>query len=143
MSQPVSSKTTFHTICPILTSYDFDKTEAFYREKLGFVTDAKYPNYLIMSRENLTLHFTDAPGDSPADTVTQCYIYVDDVQPIYEECKAAGVVHPNGDLADKPHGMREFCLLDEDHNAIFFGQMLDTSPPAVTNNPTEVIPRQD
>lgn len=136
MTQSTPATTTFTTICPILSSYDIDKTEAFYRDKLNFVTDAKYPNYLIMSRDNLTLHFTLMTEGTPEDTMTQAYIYVDDVQSIYEECKAAGVVHPNGDIGNQPYGMREFALRDADYNAIFFGQTLGSTP-------TQVIPRQD
>ena len=38
---------------------------------------------------------------------------------------AAGIVHPNGALADKPWGTREFAILDPDGNLLTFSQSTD------------------
>jgi len=35
---------------------------------------------------------------------------------------ASGVIHPNGGLADKPWGFREFAALDNNGNLITFAQ---------------------
>lgn len=109
-------------VVPILTSYDIDATEAFYQKKLGFETRAKYPNYLVVARGKLLLHFSLLHEGNPATTMTQAYIYVTDVDKFYAEFQTAGVIHPNGAIETKNYGMRQFTVQDSDNNALFFGQ---------------------
>ncbi len=109
----------------ILTSYDIDKTEAFYTEKLGFQCQANYSNYLIVARDEIILHFSQLDMGNPATTMTQCYCYVSDVDALHAEYNEQGVLHPNGPLEDKPWGTRQFTILDDDGNALVFGQLLD------------------
>ncbi|MDB5062222.1 MAG: hypothetical protein JWP67_2065 [Mucilaginibacter sp.] len=58
-------------------------------------------------------------GDTQA---TVCYINVTEVDKLYAELKAKGVIHPNGDLQDMPWKMRQFSILDSDGNIIHFGE---------------------
>lgn len=44
---------------------------------------------------------------------------------VYATVVAAGTaIHPNGGLETKPWGMKEFAVLDPDHNLITYGQEL-------------------
>jgi len=41
-----------------------------------------------------------------------CRIQMNSLENIYELCKSRGILHPNGDIADKEYGHREFSILD-------------------------------
>lgn len=106
---------------PVLASLDIESTQRFYAEKLGFTAVARYPDYGIVERDNVQIHFwlTD---DADIPKATSCRIDVDGIDQLYEEMNASGVVHPNGPLTDQPWGLREFAVLDGDGNMIKFGQ---------------------
>ena len=106
---------------PVLASLDIEATQRFYAEKLGFAAVARYPDYGIVERDGVQIHFwlTD---DADIPKATGCRVDVDGVDQLYEEMQAAGVIHPNGPLTDQPWGLREFAVLDEDGNLIKFGQ---------------------
>lgn len=113
----------FLRAAPVLASLDLDKTESFYKERLGFETEFKYPNYLSVIRNGLAIHFwvTDDPAIPKA---TSCYVYLEGVDALHAEYDAAGVVHPNGQLGTRPWRMKEFAILDGDGNMIRFGENL-------------------
>lgn len=106
---------------PVLASLDIEATQRFYADKLGFTAVARYPDYGIVERDNVQIHFwlTD---DADIPRATSCRVDVDGVDQLYEEMNASGVVHPNGPLTDQPWGLREFAVLDGDGNMIKFGQ---------------------
>jgi catechol 2,3-dioxygenase-like lactoylglutathione lyase family enzyme len=114
----------FTRTIPVLPSLNIDKTEGFYQEKLGFSTQAKYPDYLIMKRGDCILHFW--PCDDPKlPKNSSCYVYLQGVDELYAEYEAAGVIHPNGKLSTQDYGLRDFSILDGDGNLIKFGQFLE------------------
>ena len=47
-------------------------------------------------------------------------VLVREIDALFEEMRAAGVLHPNGPLGDKPYGLREFAILDLDGNLLTF-----------------------
>jgi len=110
---------------PVLASLDIEATQRFYADKLGFAAVARYPDYGIVERDNVQIHFwlTD---DDDIPKATSCRVDVDGVDQLYEEMNASGVVHPNGPLTDQPWGLREFAVLDGDGNMIKFGQRTAT-----------------
>ena len=112
---------------PVLASMDLAATQRFYADKLGFHAGNRYPDYAVCSRDGVEVHFwlTDDPDVAKS---TSCRIDVVDIEPLYEQYVAAGVVHPNGPLRDQPWGFKEFAVLDGDGNCIKFGERL--SPPA-------------
>ena len=109
---------------PVLASLNIDRTVTFYTETLGFERRGwKDDHYAIVGRDAIDIHFWKC--DNPIfPKNTSCYIYVEDVDALHAEMQAAGVVHPNGPLGDKPWGVREFSILDLDGNLIRFGQLL-------------------
>lgn len=109
---------------PVLASLDIFKTVDFYREKLGFDKQGyKDENYAVIARDDVEIHFWKC-NDKIFPMHTSCYIHVQEIETLYAEMQAAGVVHPNGPLKDQPWGMREFAILDEDGNMIKFGVSL-------------------
>jgi catechol 2,3-dioxygenase-like lactoylglutathione lyase family enzyme len=113
-------------VAPVLTSYNLDATEAFYVNRLGYTTAAKFPDlgYLIVTRDAVDLHFNLAQSGSPETNLTECYITVAGVDALYAQADAAGAVHPNGHLTDQPWGMREFIIIDPDGNGLRVGEPL-------------------
>ncbi len=110
---------------PVLASLDILKTVAFYEDKLGFKRSWCDPGYGIVYRDEISIHFW-ACKDKIFPENTSCYVYVDNVDELYEEFQKAGVVHPNGAIGDKDWGLREFSILDLDGNLIRIGQHLET-----------------
>ncbi len=108
---------------PVLASLNMANTIEFYQHKLGFSVGYHDANYGVVHRDQVVIHFWKC-DDKIHPENTSCYLYVSEVDDLFEEMKAAGVVHPNGTLEDKPWGMREFAILDEDGNMIKFGQNL-------------------
>lgn len=113
----------FTRTIPVLASLDIHKTEAFYKEKLGFEMLNNYGNYLVMQRGEMMLHFVACDDKYIAEN-TSCYVYLQGIDELYAEYEAAGVVHPNGKLQDQFYGLRDFSILDGDGNLIKFGQRL-------------------
>jgi hypothetical protein len=77
-----------------------------------------------MSRGCIQLHFWHCSDKYIAQN-TSCYVYVTNIEPLYAEYKASGIIHPNGPLKEQPYGMKEFAILDADGNLIKFGEVLD------------------
>ena len=106
---------------PVLASLNIQDTLQFYVDKLRFRVVHEDPDYGIISRNHIELHFWKC--DDPIHPKnTSCYIYVEDIDALYEEMEAEKVIHPNGKIADRPWGMREFAILDLHGNLIKFGQ---------------------
>lgn len=121
-SMPTASSTArLQRAVPVLASLDIEATQRFYAQKMGFTPVATYPDYGIVERDGVQIHFwlTD---DEDVPRETSCRIDVDGVDRLYEEMVDSGVVHPNGPLTDQPWGLREFAVLDADGNMIKFGE---------------------
>lgn len=110
---------------PVLASLDIKKTVAFYKSKLGFNRVGYLDdNYAVIARDKFVVHFWKC-NDKIHPENTSCYVDVENIDKLYEELKLFNVIHPNGHLEDKPYGMREFSILDNDGNLIKFGQELN------------------
>lgn len=119
----MSEKGILRKASPNLPSRDIAKTAAFYQEKLGFEkVGGDYPDYLILQRDDISLHFYLHADLDPLKDAGICYIYVEGVEALYKEYQAAGVIHPNGRLEHKEWNMYEFVALDLDNNALRIGQ---------------------
>ncbi|WP_422105702.1 bleomycin resistance protein [Winogradskyella sp.] len=107
---------------PVLASLNIKKTVEFYKNKLGFDRVGYLDdNYAVIARDNFVVHFWRC-NDKIHPENTSCYVDVEDIDTLYNELSPFNVIHPYGKLEDKPYGMREFAILDEDGNLIKFGQ---------------------
>jgi catechol 2,3-dioxygenase-like lactoylglutathione lyase family enzyme len=111
---------------PILPSTDLDRTRQFYEQKLGFQTVSQYPDYLIVIRDGVSLHFWKC-DDAQIPQSVSCYLYVDDAAALFREYQAQGVIHPNGSIRDTDYGVREFAVLDDSGCLLRIGQRLKVS----------------
>jgi hypothetical protein len=109
---------------PILASLNADETIAFYTGKLNFNLDANWDGYLIFSRENISIHLWPCDNKLIAEN-TACYIYLTEIEKLYEEYKAKGIIHPNGPLKEMPWNMKQFSVLDNNSNLINFGERIN------------------
>lgn len=108
---------------PKLPMRDLAATRAFYMDQLGFAVNGQYPDYLIVERDGLELHFFRHRELDPLTNDGQVYIRVNEIDALYRSLVDRGVsIHPNGALSTKPWGQREFALLDPDHNLLTFGE---------------------
>ncbi len=99
------------------------QTKAYYLEKLNFRLLGEYDDYLILSRDQIEIHFFLFPELDPKENYGQVYIRTNAIDELYRSLNEQGVpIHPNGPLEAKPWGQREFSLLDPDHNLLTFGQ---------------------
>ncbi|WP_349362866.1 MAG: VOC family protein [Roseitalea porphyridii] len=121
---------------PVLPVHDTHKAALFYRDRLGFAVDHVDAGYAIVVRDRVAIHlwaatdesWRERAGDRPvvsgAETfiagTASCRVHVTDTDALCARYREAGVLHPNGDLSDKPHGLREFAILDLDGNLITF-----------------------
>lgn len=110
---------TFHKSAPVLLTPDLERSITFYEEKLHFRVTSRYPTYAILACDQVEIHL-NLHDEHAAET--GCYIYVSEIEALYARCTAQGIVHPNGKLADRDWGMREFTVLGVDGNLIRFGQ---------------------
>lgn len=112
---------------PILPSRSLGDTIAFF-QRLGFEGHLAGDAYAILTRGGLELHFFHHPDLRPAESHAGCYIRVSDVEAIYKAFAVAGLPRrgiPRMDvLEDKPWGMKEFAVIDEDGNLLRVGQVL-------------------
>lgn len=112
-------------IHPKLPMRDKAITKAYYIDQLGFrsVGTSDYPDYLLLQKDHIQLHFFAFKDLDPAENYGQVYIRVAGIEAFYQELLSRKVaIHPNGPLQTKPWGQKEFSLLDPDHNLLTFGE---------------------
>lgn len=119
---------TLQGICPILPSRDLASTRAFW-EALGFLHPGEeYPEYLILERDGVELHFFLWPAHDPATCYAGAYIRVPDPDILDSEWGALGMpatgIPRLMRAEDKPWGMREIAVIDPDGNLIRVGAAL-------------------
>ncbi|MCU0831449.1 MAG: VOC family protein [Rhizobiaceae bacterium] len=112
-------------LSPILPSSDIRSTEAFYR-KLGFFSVYQDAEYLLMKREMAEVHFFIKAGHDKWSCDHGAYLRPTNVDALSDEWSVLGLPSvgiPRLETAeDKPWGMRELALVDEDGNLIRAGQ---------------------
>jgi hypothetical protein len=107
---------------PLLPSLDLAATLSFY-QGLGFENRGAPHDewdYLIIARDTIELHFIGPSAG--ARTPGSCFVYVDDVDVLYDEWRANAVaparleapMHTN-------YGMRQFTLFDPYDNELRIG----------------------
>ncbi|NCI45188.1 bleomycin resistance protein [Sediminibacterium soli] len=112
-------------IHPKLPMRDKQLTKAFYIDTLGFsqLGTADYPEYLMVKKDAIEIHFFLFAALDPKENYGQVYIRVNDIDQVYRQLQESGAtVHPNGGLQQKPWGQKEFSLLDPDNNLLTFGE---------------------
>ncbi len=114
---------------PILPSKSLPNILAFYG-RLGFkgAIMGEGDAYAIVTRGNVEIHFFLYTALMLADSWAGCYARVADVDALNTSFLAAGLpvrgIPRMDTLENKPWGMREFAIVDEDGNLLRVGQSL-------------------
>lgn len=113
------------TIHPKLPMRSKAATKAYYVQQLGFEVwgSEDYTGYLMLRKDQVEIHFFEFRDLDPGVNYGQVYIRTNDIEALYQALLDRKVaIHPNGALALKPWGQKEFSLLDPDHNLLTFGE---------------------
>lgn len=125
---------------PALPVRNTDDATAFYSARFGFAVVHSDDGFEIVMRDDAEIHlwassdtrwshradFAVNPVRSGAESfiagTASCRIQVDDVDTLYAELRAAGVLHPAdaGSAVNTEWGTREFPTLDLDGNLLTF-----------------------
>jgi Glyoxalase/Bleomycin resistance protein/Dioxygenase superfamily len=100
-------------------------TKNFYLNQLGFQEfgNADYDGYLMIEKDHIQLHFFEFKTLDPKENYGQIYIRTDDIDALYQSMLDQKLaIHPAGHLELKPWGLKEFSMLDPDHNLLTFGE---------------------
>lgn len=99
-------------------------TTHYYCTQLGFeVLGNNYPNYLMVKKDHIEIHFFSFGTLDPQQNYGQVYIRTTDIEGLYASLLNKGVaIHPNAPLQTKSWGQKEFSLLDPDNNLLTFGE---------------------
>ncbi|MGF1502478.1 MAG: bleomycin resistance protein [Paracoccaceae bacterium] len=126
----------FLAAVPAMPVSDMDRATAFYTGALGMTVAHREARFAILTRDRVELHLWGAtdgdwrgrpgfhaqPVETGAETfiagTASCRIAVEGLDALHDACADAGVIHPNGPLAEKPWGTREFATLDPDGNLV-------------------------
>jgi hypothetical protein len=120
---------------PLLPCISINETETFYKALGAIVTyKQKVPNnYIGFSLSDIEVHFFALKQLKPAENYSTCYLYVTDIDTLYETCRAGlrtlynkiplkGTPRINP-LKDIPaYGVRQFIVVDPSGNYIRIGQ---------------------
>lgn len=111
-------------INPKLPMRNLSVTKEFYINKLGFTQfGSSYPDYLMVEKDAVQIHFFEFTALNPKENYGQVYIRTNDIDSLYQQFINNNItIHPAGALQTKPWGQKEFSLLDPDNNLLTFGQ---------------------
>lgn len=121
-------------VAPVLLVRDIAASVEFWRERVGFETDALHgepPSFAMPTRDGVTIMLAQAPpGSEPPvpnwrvlDKANQVYVWVDDANALYDELRGRGAPI-DFSIYDTPWGTREFGIQDPEEHDIAFGQVL-------------------
>mgnify|MGYP000368207627 CR=1 FL=1 len=114
-------------INPKLPMRDKAVTKDFYVNKLGFHTfgDIDFDGYLMVEKDSIQIHFFEFKGLDPKENYGQVYVRTYAIEDLYQSFLEKNIsIHPAGHLQRKPWGIKEFALLDPDHNLLTFGESI-------------------
>jgi catechol 2,3-dioxygenase-like lactoylglutathione lyase family enzyme len=129
-----------HRTIPALPVRDVRAAVAHYVERFGFEVRHHDGDFAVIARDDAVLHLWGATDDdwrtrpdlaerpicSGAESfiagTASCRIEVNDVDALYAELEAAGVLHPvsRDGVTTTDFGTREFATLDTDGNLLSF-----------------------
>lgn len=100
-------------------------TKDFYIHQLGFRVfgSPDHDGYLMLEKDQIQIHFFEFASINPKENYGQVYIRTNAIEELYKTFIATNTqIHPNGKLALKPWGLKEFSILDPDSNLLTFGE---------------------
>ncbi|WP_286745925.1 VOC family protein [Roseivirga sp. UBA1976] len=109
---------------PVVPVTNIEETIAWYEDKLRFTVEFTWETpvtYAILKRDQLVIHFSEAPTDFQLQRVhPTLYVFVRNVESLYREFKSKGL--KVSELVKSDYGMTDFDLYDLNGFRISFGQ---------------------
>ena len=112
----------FRHITPVMPSSDLDRDVEWYQDKLGFKFYMGQEGYAVLYRNDQWVHL-QWHADTAEDPLlggSVMKIFVDEIQPIFQEMVERGSVAKDKLRMNTPWGTHEFGFYDLNKNAIFF-----------------------
>lgn len=109
-------------IIPKLPMRNKEITKNFYIDLLEFVEigNVDFKEYLLISKDNLEIHFFEFKDLNPLENYGQIYIRTENIEDLYDFIQSKKIKSTK--LERKVWGQFEFSIIDPDHNLITFGQ---------------------
>lgn len=118
--------TQLQSVIPKLPSRDLKVTKSFYTEQLNFQqVGGDYPDYLMLHRDGIELHFFLHCELDVLQNDGMCYIRVSDIEELYDSMKKNSGEFIRQNLGARPWGQKEFAIVDHDHNLLTFGEHIE------------------
>ena len=115
----------FSHAATVLAVKNVRKSIEFYTQKLGFQLSFSWsdpPTYAVLVRGGVSVHLTERDDDRvPSTSHCVLYIFVYDVDEIFQQCKKAGVNISN-EPTDRDYKMKDFDIKDPDGHIISIGK---------------------
>lgn len=113
--------TLWKQIIPVLPSSNIERDTKWYADKVGFEVVTKDTMYAILKRESLYVHLQWHAGtqEDPLLGGSVIRMFVEYIQPIFEEFVTRGTVAKNKLRMGTPWNTNEFGFYDLNSNAIF------------------------
>lgn len=103
---------------------DPQSSARYYRDNLGFEITFEWGDpvdYVVTNREErVSIHFSRLADDDTRPFQASMYIFVHDVDALYEEFRDKSVAIHNV-IGTRDYGMRDFDIRDPDGNMLCFG----------------------
>jgi len=112
-------------ISPMLATANMEATLEFYQEVLGFSPLRRSPDYSIVQRDGLTIHFQRAADEEVLQSMrkhTEIYLEVCGIREMWKHVQAFNGRYKMRDLFDRDYGMTEFHINDPSGVLVFVGE---------------------
>lgn len=107
-------------LSPMVPSYNIEKTVSFFRDLLDFKVGRDDKTYVILYKDNLTIHLLRAGPDIGE---MEFYLEVDDIQQVWNNMKDKLGEMKVREPFDREYGMREIhVIVPETKTLMFIGQ---------------------
>ena len=109
-------------IIPKLPMKNKKITRNFYVDLLEFeeIGNSNFKEYLMVSKDNLEIHFFEFKDLNPLENYGQIYIRTENIEKLYQFVRLKNI--KTSVLEHKLWNQIEFSIIDPDHNLITFGQ---------------------
>ncbi|HET7003302.1 MAG TPA: VOC family protein [Puia sp.] len=109
-------------LSPMIPSFDMEKTVSFFKDLLGFNISMDVKTYVILSKDNLTIHILPAGSDIGE---MEFYLEVDNIDLLWNSIKDKLNGIKFKEPFDREYGMREVhIIIPETKTLMFIGQVM-------------------
>jgi RimJ/RimL family protein N-acetyltransferase len=115
----------FKSIQPLIPAVDVNAAAEFYQKTLGFKLawiDGTPGSLAIVHRGDVEIFLSIDANAEHAES-SSIRIAVENIDSLYAEYSEKNVIHPNGKLATKPWGLKEFVIMDLNKVCIAFHEL--------------------